>query len=139
MVADFKKKQKSSIFSDKTAYKIAGIIFLIIVVSLFFANLKIYQKKKELIAQVASYKKQIEEIKKNNQKLKEEIANSDNQDYLEKVAREEQDMQKSGENQVIFIAPPKKTESAAEIESFWSTKYWFGWIGQSWSWIKNKF
>ena len=139
MVADFNKKQKTSLPSNKIAFQAAGVIFLIIIVALFVADIKIYQKKKELALQIENYKKQIEDIKKSSQTLKDEIANSNNQDYIEKIAYEQLGEQKPGENEVIFITPPKKAEVAPQSENFWSVKVWSGWFSGAWQWIKNRF
>ena len=139
MVADFNKKQKTSLPSNKIAFQAAGVIFLIIIVALFVADIKIYQKKKELALQIENYKKQIEDIKKSSQTLKDEIANSNNQDYIEKIAYEQLGEQKPGENEVIFITPPKKADVAVQPENFWSTKAWSAWFSGAWQWIKNRF
>jgi cell division protein FtsB len=139
MISDFNKKQKTSFSANKIAFQIAGVLFLIIIVVLFIADIRIYQKKKELTLQIESYKKQIEQIKKSSQTLKDEIANSNNQDYIEKIAYEQLGEQKPGENQVIFITPPKKTEASQQAKSFWSLKSWSGWLSGGWAWIKSKF
>jgi cell division protein FtsB len=137
MVADFNKKQKASFSNNKIAFQIAGVLFLIIIVVLFAADVKIYQKKKELTLQITNYKKQIEDIKKSSQTLKDEIANSNNQDYIEKIAYEQLGEQKPGENQVIFVTPPKKAEVTTKPEAFWMN--WLGWFSGAWEWIKNRF
>ena len=98
-----------------------------------------YQKKKELALQIDNYKKQIEEIKQNSQNLKDEIANSDNQDYIEKIAYEQLGQQKPGEKEVIFVTPEKKPAAIASPENFWSAKVWSTWFSGAWQWIKNKF
>ncbi len=134
MIADFNKKQKKEFFSNKIAFQAAGILLLIIIVILIFAELKMYQKRGELVSGIYNYKKQIEDIKKTNQNLQDEISNSDNQDYIEKIAYEQLDQQKPGEKEVIFINPPEKTETAANPENFW-----LAWFSGVFSWIKSKF
>jgi len=126
MVADFDKK-----------VKVGGVIFLIIIFLLIIADFKIYQKKQELISQIETYKKQIEDIKKSSQTLKEEIANSNNPDYLEKLAYEQLGEQKPGEKEVIFVMPEEKPKQDATPRSFWSN--FSGWISGAWQWIKNRF
>jgi len=139
MVADFKKKQKSEVSANKIVFKVAGILFIIIIAVLIVADIKIYQKKKELVAQINNYKRQIEEIQKSSQNLKAEIANSDNQDYIEKIAYEQLGEQKPGEKEVIFVTPPdKKVDQAVQLEDFWSAHYWFGWLDGPWQWLKSK-
>jgi cell division protein FtsL len=139
MVSDFKKKQKAEFFTINFWLKTAGIFILIAVLALLFTDFKIYQKRQQLISQIDAYKKQIEEIKKRNESLKEQITKSDDKDYIEKIAREELDMQKEGEKVVSFIMPEQKPAAEAQNGSFWSANFWFGWIGQSWQWIKGRF
>ncbi len=139
MVSDFNKKQKREFSANKLLLISGAVLFLVIASLLFFANFKIYLKKQELIKEVDSYKKQIEEIKKKNKTLEEGIVKADDKDYIEKIAREELDMQKEGEKVVSFVMPEHLSVQERKTERFWSINYWFGWIGQSWQWIKNKF
>jgi len=120
MVADFNKKQKREFFTEELLFKTLGIAFLILVAFLIFWDYKIYNKKRELTAQVESYKKQIKDIENSSQTLKEQIANSDNKDYLEKIAYEQLGQQKPGEKEVIFIAPEKKAPAIIKQQNFWS-------------------
>ena len=138
MIADFDKKQKEGPSPDKIAFQMAGIIFMVIILVLVIADFKMYQKKKELISQVANYQKKIEGLKKNSQILKEEIANADNVDYLEKIAYEQLGQQKPGERQIIFVEPEKK-EEAVVSNNTGNKNPWLGWIGGALQWIKNKF
>ncbi len=139
MITDFDKKRKRNFLSGQFFLKLGGIIFLIIAAALIFVDFKIYQKKQQLVNQINSYKQQIEDIKKKNESLKEGISKSDDKEYIEKIAREELDMQKEGEKVVSFVMPKQESEEEQKIESFWSMKFWFGWLGESWQWIKNKF
>lgn len=136
MVSDFNKKQKREFSANKLLVISGAILFLVIALLLFFANFKIYLKKQELIKEVNSYKKQIEEIQKKNKTLEEGIVKADDKDYIEKIAREELDMQKEGENVVAFVMPENSATQEKKTESFWSINYWFGWLGQLWNWIK---
>ncbi len=139
MVSDFRKKQKSEFFTANFWFKTGGIFILILVLALIFADFKIYQKRQSLINQIDAYNKQIEEIKERNESLKEQISKSDDKEYIEKIAREELDMQKEGEAVVSFVMPEQKADEEQTTESFFSTNFWFGWLGQSWNWIKGKF
>ena len=139
MIADFGKKQKGNFPGNKIAFQIAGILFLIIIIALIIADFKMYQRRKELALQIDNYKKQIAEIQKNSQTLKDDIANSGNQDYIEKIAYEQLGEQKPGEKEVIFVAPSKKPAPVSQSENFWSIKYFTDWLSQAWSWIKSRF
>lgn len=134
MVADFKEKRNRGFSWNKLLLQAAGILFLLTTLFLILSDYRIYQKKKDLAWQVDSYQKQIEAIKKSSQDLKNKIANSDNIDYLEKLAYEQLDRQKPGEKQVIFITPPKKPVEAPQPQNFWTS-----WLAGAWNWIKNRF
>jgi cell division protein FtsB len=131
---DFNKKANREFFNNKLLFKTAGILFIAGILVLILADFKIYQKKKELTSEVAAYQKKIEDIKKSNQTLKEEIANQDNKDYLEKIAYE-QGMVKAGEKEIIYYkSSPEKPKEAAKAQNFWT-----GWLSGAWNWIKSKF
>ncbi len=138
MVANFLKKGNRGFFKNQLLFRTVGIIFIIIIAMLVIFDFRIYQKKKELASQIASYQKQIEDIKKSSQTLKDEIANQNNKDYLEKLAYEQLGRQKPGEKEIIFIAPPAKVQvNSAQPDNFWDN--FTSWIGGGWQWIKSKF
>jgi len=134
MVANFNKKQKSDSAFENTAFQVAGILFSVIVVALIFSDIKMYQKKKELLTEINNYKKQITDIQNSSKAIKNDIANQNNPDYIEKIAYEQLGEQKPGEKEVIFVAPPKKTDSSVQLQN-----PWYDWIANSWNWIKSKF
>ena len=136
---DFRKKGNREFFNDKLLFKTLGILFLLGILVLIFADIKIYQKKQELTVQINAYQKQIEDIKKSSQTLKNEIANADNPDYLEKLGYEQFDETRPGETEYMFVGSPKKTETSLAPVNYWDIKLWIGWFSQSWSWIKSKF
>ncbi len=110
MSADFKKKQKANI-PKKIAFIFCGFLILFAIVFLVSANIRTYQKKKELNAQMESLKNKIAEIKNKNDSLQQGISQSSDQKYIEKVAREELDLQKPGEKVVSFITPVSQTQN----------------------------
>jgi cell division protein FtsB len=134
MIAGFAKKQKGRFSQDKPWMKIAGIASIVAAVLLILINFGLYQKKQELISKISNYKKQIQEIQKSNQVLQDNISKSNDKDYIEKVAREELDMQKNGEKVVAFVMPQQEQKPQDDQKN-----NWFGWIGQSWNWLKSKF
>jgi cell division protein FtsB len=106
---------------------------------LAFEDFKLYQRKEKLAAQISFYQRQIQEIEKSSQTLKEEIANADNPQYLEKIAYEQLGEQKPGEQEIIFITPQPNPEQPAAQQNILDTKSWLNWFSQSWNWIKSKF
>jgi cell division protein DivIC len=139
MVSNLNKKQKREFSPERFFLKIGGILFLIIAVVLIFINFQMFKKKQQLAFQIEDYKKQIGELESRSEILKEEIINSDNPDYIEKIAREESDMQKPGEKVVSFVEQNPQQKEAQTQENLWNSNFWFSWIGQSWNWIKGKF
>lgn len=134
MISNFDKKQKRVIFKRNFYFIVAGILFLVASILLIFADIKIYKEKQKLNAQLEGYKKQIQEIEDRNKALKEGIAEANNNNYIEKVAREELDLQKQGENVVTFIMPPQQLKEKKVNSNFWT-----GWISGIFEWIRNKF
>jgi cell division protein FtsB len=134
MVANFRKKRKEGFSFSSVWVPFLAIALILIVVSLILVDFNIYRKRKELISQINAYQKQIDSIEKNNQELKKEISNSDNIDYLEKIAYEQLGEQKPGETGVIFITPEPKQSDAPVQQDVWT-----GWFSQAWNWIKSRF
>jgi cell division protein FtsB len=132
---DSYKKSNRKFFNNKLLFKTGGIIFLVVIFVLVIADFRIYQKKQELASQVSSYQKQIEDIKKSSQTLKNEIANSDNVDYLEKLGYEQFDQTRPGETEYMFIKPTKKTGAVSSQQNLLDAKSWFGWLSGAWEWI----
>jgi len=128
MLADF-KKNKSISPSKKILFHSGGILILIIFVYIVIADIKIYQKRSEYLAQVESLKNQIQNLKDRNNDLKEGILKADEAEYVEKVAREELDLQKKGEKTVSFIMPQQqKSDSSNVNKSMWQA--WLGWASE---------
>ncbi len=136
---DSNRKGNREFFNNDLLFRTVGVIFLVIILVLVVADYRIYQKKQQLAARIETYKSQIENIQKSSQTLKDEISNADNVDYLEKLAYEQLNQTRPGETEYIFVKPETETETTSGSEGFWSTKFWFSWLGQSWSWIKNRF
>jgi len=138
MVSQFQKRKKrkipTSIFLGTTAF----IVILIIIGFLVFSNIQIKQKKDKLNAQVVAIEKEIENLQKKNEGLKEGISRVGDEEYVEKVAREELNLQKEGEKVVGFILPSEQSKQGQE-RNFWQPDSWWKWFGEKWQWLKSKF
>ena len=133
MVTDFKKNIKAG-RSTGFLLHAGGAFILLIFVVLLIANIKIYQKKQEFLDQVESLERQIQDLKNSNEHLEQGISKSSDDQYIEKVAREELDLQKPGETVVSFVtAPIEDTTPDSAKPGFFGA--WFGWIGNSWQWF----
>lgn len=118
MVSDFPKKQKKE--DENLLFKGLVAISIVLIFVLIMANFRLYQKKKDLASQIKNYSDELKRIEQDNNKLKKEIDNTANLDYIEKIAREENNMKKPGEKVVSFILPKD-----AEVNKPEKNKTWF--------------
>jgi cell division protein FtsL len=136
MVTQFHKKRNNTIRS-KLFFHLGGIALALILIGLVVANVKIYQKKQEFLSQVSNLKKQIVDLKSSNANLQQGMSKTNDSQYIEKVAREELDLQKQGETAVSFIMPPVATPEANAVKST-PLQVWMGNISNAFSWLKSK-
>lgn len=126
MLSSFRKKQKRSI-AQYFLLAFGAMALLVLVGLLAVADMRIYSKKRELNAQLASLQSKVQELQVKNNDLKQGISESDNPDYIEKVAREELDLQKPGEKVVSFVEAETK-EVAPQASSASFVQVWLGWF-----------
>jgi len=131
MVSDFNKKGNREFFNNELLFKTVGIAFLIFIVFMIFSDIKIYRKKQTLTAEINTYKKQVENIKNSSKNLKDEIANANNPDYLEKIGYEQFAVTKPGETEYMFVRSPKKADTASKTQN----SSWSAWLSSSWQWM----
>ena len=119
MIAKRRKKKKSlqGIF-----FSILVIFFVLSITALLLiSNFKIRERRKELISQIETLEKEIQNLEKTNQEMKAGILESQTQDYLEKEAREKLGLKKPGEEVVAIKkiqSEEEKTEQKEE-KSLW--------------------
>ena len=98
------------------------ILSLVAVGFLVKTNVKINRKRAELLSRIESLTAEIQIAEQKNQELKSKISQSESSDYLEKVAREQLNMKKPGEE--IVVITKEETQGSSEKEkSFWQ-KFW---------------
>jgi cell division protein FtsB len=134
MLADFNKKGNRDFFNEKLLFKVVGVLLICFIVFMLFEDFKIYRKKQQLTNTINIYKQQIEDIKNSSLNLKNEIANSDSTDYLEKLGYEQFGQTRPGETEYMFVNSDKKVETIATKKSFWDRESWFGWLVSAFSW-----
>jgi cell division protein DivIC len=135
MIPDFKKKQH---ITRTIAFKLGAVLVVAICIFLAVTDYHIYQKKKELTLQVENLQTKIQEINNSNSQLQEGIDNTNDSQYIEKVAREELDLQKPGEKVVSFIMPQNQEQTAVPEQSKNALQSWQAWVGNDWQWLKSK-
>lgn len=129
MVANFKKKQKGDASDNFFSSPFIKFFLLIIIVFLVFADIKVYKDKRKLDLLVNNLKEKIQAIQNKNNTLEQGIARADDKDYIEKIAREELDLQIQNEKVVSFIMPkPQQKEEASIGKNYWNPKNWIGWF-----------
>jgi len=130
---DFGKKQKARQALRNIFIKSAAFLSLVIVIVLIVADIKIYKQRKKIDNDIVKYQQQIQELQQRSEKLEEEIVNSDNPDYIEKVAREEQGMQKNGETVVSFVASKSSSQITGVATKTSGYEKWTGWLTNCWN------
>src|SRR3989338_3948197 len=100
---------------------------LAFVVASVVANIKIHQKRENLTSEIEYLKNKIRNVQDKNNDLKEGIAQMEDEEYVEKVAREELGLQQEGEKVVAFVMPQNQIPQESEPKkTMW--QMWLGWI-----------
>jgi cell division protein FtsB len=118
MIAKPEKNKKS-----ESARWLPLIVLLMLVASSFLAisNWKIIQKRNELKNRIDVLREEVVALEEKNSQLKEGIAQSQGDEYVEKIARENLGMKKEGE-EVLVVKSASSTQQAtttAEDKNFW--------------------
>ncbi len=126
MVADFKNKRNRNPRKQFLLY-VGGFFLAFLLIFLVVANIRVYQKRQEFLAQVASLKNQIKDIQQRNNNLEQGITKASDSQYIEKVAREQLDLQKPGEKAVSFVtSPPTQQKPTPPNQNIFQT--WWSWL-----------
>jgi len=125
MIADFRKNQKKDPWNI-VVWNIIGLVLLCAVVFLVIADVKMYQRRKMLNVQIESLKNKIQNLQKENTTLNESMLRGDDNEYIEKIAREEFDLQQSGEKVVSFTAPQHQEQHDSEQKNIFGV--WLSWF-----------
>lgn len=137
MIANFRKKTKKTSLPNRIFLKLAVILFLLLLILLSFANIGNYRKRNKLISQIKTMEEKISGIKAENDRTEQNIQKVNDDSYVEKVAREELDLQKPGEKVYSFIRTTEREEQNSVKENI--SQGWLGWIGGAWNWVKSWF
>jgi len=134
MVSNFRKNRK--IVSPKGIFLSVFFtaLFLIVIGFLLITNLKIGQRRSEAISRAEYLKSEIKRLAEKNKELKENFAQAQSREYLEKVAREQLNLKAIGEEVVVISKENQgeKENDKKEGNNFINPRTW-------WDWLKSKF
>ena len=119
MIAKRRKKKKSF---QEIFLSVLFVFFTLAIIGLLaVSNFKIRERRKELLSQIETLEKEIQNVEKKNQELKAGISESQTEDYLEKEAREKLGLKKPGEEVVAIkkIQSEEKPTEQKEEKSLW--------------------
>jgi len=119
MITKRRKKKKSF---QEIFLSVLFVFFTLAIIGLLaVSNFKIRERRKELLSQIETVEKEIQNVEKKNQELKAGISESQTQDYLEKEAREKLGLKKPGEEVVAIkkIQSEEKPTEQKEEKSLW--------------------
>ncbi|MFH1036952.1 MAG: septum formation initiator family protein [Patescibacteria group bacterium] len=110
---------------NQTPLWTAVMVLLILAVTgfLVYTNWRIRERRSSLSERIESLQKEIQDLQEKNSELKEGIDQSQSQEYLEQMARENLDLKKPGEDVIVVKMPSTTTEENTEEKSFWQ-KIW---------------
>lgn len=105
-------KKRKKIKSKNNAGVIAGLVVLVLlIVFLAYSNINLLTKRSELGEDLSSLNLEQDELLKQRETLKFDLGETYSEAYLERVAREDLDMQKPGETVYVI-----KKEGESEQE-----------------------
>lgn len=113
-----KGKNKSS-FKNILTSIILLFVFFAIIASLVAANIKIRKRRSEIISRKENLQKELESIKKLSKALEEEMVGIEDDEYLEKIAREQLGLKLPGEKVVFITREETEEKEEEEKEKEW--------------------
>ena len=119
MLSKFKKNKKAGSWKNALFSILLGIAILLVIVFLFFTNWKINQRRAVLTARIAALKEEIAILVQKNEELEKKKSQIEGEEYLEKVARDQLNLKKPGEEVVVVAKEKEKEEEITEEKKTW--------------------
>jgi len=125
MVTKFSKfsKRKKSIIENTVAAVVFGFIFFGIVGFFLYQNITIGQKRADLENQLAALQTKAIELSAQQEELQEGVANTQTEEYQEKLLREQGLYKKEGE-QVVTVLPPEESSNQSAEQNERERRWW---------------
>ena len=120
MITKSRKKEKP--FRNILASLLFFCLILGVVGFLAVSNLSANKRREELNNRISSIKKGIEDLENKKKELEVSASETGQEDYLEKVAREQLNLKKPGEKVVVILSPEQeqnKEKEVTEEKGFW--------------------
>ncbi|MDD5145597.1 MAG: septum formation initiator family protein [Candidatus Pacebacteria bacterium] len=119
------RKNKKENTTQGAIFAIAvAIITVLVTVFLVVSNWRINQRKTDLTQKAESLKKEIQTLEDKITNLKANATQTQNQEYLEQIARDNLGLKKEGEEVVVVTSEATTTEIKTEVKkNFWQ-KIW---------------
>ncbi len=132
MVAKISKfgKRKRQVFEGM----VAGAVFVIVLVGIMgffvYQNVSTYQKRAGLESRLQELQEQAGELTLQKEMLEAAVADTQTEEYQERVLREQGLYKKEGE-QVVTVLPPEPTQEAMPQEKSAEERVWW----KPWTWF----
>lgn len=107
------------------------MLSILVVGFLIVTNLKIKERREELSVRISILKQEVALLEQKNQEVKERISQSESEEYLEEVARDQLSLKAPGEEVVVVKKEPAFSEGfgeAKEEKKSWWDKFKSIWI-----------
>lgn len=123
MITKIKNKKNYSINKEIILTRFLAVVLLILGLFLAFSNIQMARRRNELLSQSEKLADEIDRLQKTSDDLTLINDISGTQDYIEKQARENFQLQKPGEKVIAIIPAQDKKENDSENnqESWWQS------------------
>ena len=122
MIAKFRKKRKKGSKIKRIFLSMFFVVLFVLIIGfLVITNMKIKQRREELSTRIATLKQEVALLEEKNQEIKERISQSESEEYLEEVARDQLSLKAPGEEVVVVKreGEDKEEEIEEEKETWW--------------------
>jgi len=118
-----KKRNRTKFINELVPVVIFSTLILGAIVFLIVTNVKINKRRSKMISEINILEEKVKILEEKNKELKEVEVETKSDDYLEKVAREQLDLKKPGEEVVVIQKELTFTEGFGEAgeekETWW--------------------
>lgn len=119
-------KQKKRIIREERIFQILLLIFTLSFIGfLIISNLRINQRRNQLIKEIESLQQEVQILEEEKTNLEAGISETQSESYWEEKIRE-QGYVREGENPVVVL--PSQEEGIQEEKNIWNPKNWLDWI-----------